>query len=101
MLIAEGHRSQREDRFARLVHRLDLGFETLREAAELFTVVFYGSTIFCCKTAQFCARQRESDMSKTPSVRNAAQAGENERKKPPLNYESPALTAELQAHLRT
>jgi hypothetical protein len=78
----------------------DLQFPTrAREATELFTVVFYGSAIFGCKTAQFCATRRESDMAETPSFRNGAQAGENERKKALLNYESPALTAELQAHL--
>ena len=38
-------------------------------------------------------------MADTPSTRNGAQAGENGRKKAFLNYESPALTAELQAHL--
>jgi hypothetical protein len=27
---------------------------------EFFTVVFYGSTIFCCKTAQFSETPRES-----------------------------------------
>jgi hypothetical protein len=37
-------------------------------------------------------------MPETPSVCNSAQARENEREKPSLNYESPALTAELQAH---
>ena len=37
-------------------------------------------------------------MAKTPSVGNGAQAGENARKNSLLNYESPALTAELQAH---
>jgi hypothetical protein len=36
-------------------------------------------------------------MAEMPSVRNGAQADENERKKPLLNYESPAPTAELQA----
>jgi hypothetical protein len=36
-------------------------------------------------------------MAETPSVRNAAQASENPRKNSLLNYESPALTAELQA----
>jgi hypothetical protein len=45
-----------------------------------FTVVFYGSAIFGCKRAQFCATQRESDMAETPSLRNGAQTLENERK---------------------
>ena len=43
-------------------------------------VVFYGLTIFACKTAQFCVALRESEMAETPSVSNAAQAGENTRK---------------------
>jgi hypothetical protein len=38
-------------------------------------------------------------MAETPSVRNTAQAGENARKNSFLNYESPALTAELQARI--
>jgi hypothetical protein len=37
----------------------------------------------------------------TPSVCKNAQDRENLRKKPLLNYESPALTAELQAHSKT
>src|ERR1043166_2626275 len=37
-------------------------------------------------------------MAETPSVSNGAQHCENERKNSVLNYESPALTAELQAH---
>ena len=36
-------------------------------------------------------------MTELPSVGNAAQADENLRKNSFLNYESPALTAELQA----
>jgi hypothetical protein len=39
-------------------------------------------------------------MTEMPSVRNGAQAGEKLRKNSLLNYESPALTAELQAHPR-
>jgi hypothetical protein len=61
---------------------LCVGGNALAGARNAFTVIFYGSGIFCRKTAQFCARQRESDTAKTPSVRNAEQAGENERKKP-------------------
>jgi hypothetical protein len=34
-----------------------------------------------------------------PSVRNTAKAGENPCKNSLLNYESPALTAELQARI--
>ena len=36
-------------------------------------------------------------MTETPSNRNAVQGSENVHKKLFLNYESPALTAELQA----
>ena len=39
-----------------------------------------------CKTAQFCATRRESEMAETPSVRNGVQAGENGRKNSSLNY---------------
>ena len=38
-------------------------------------------------------------MAGLPSVRDAVQRSENKRKNSFLNYESPALTAELQAHL--
>ena len=44
------------------------------------------------KTAQFCVTLRESEMAETPSVSNAAQAGENTRKNSFLNYKSAALT---------
>ena len=63
----------------------------------IFTVVFYGVKKFCCKTPQLCVTQCECLATETPSVRNGAQACENTRKKFSLNYESPALTAELQA----
>jgi hypothetical protein len=66
---------------------------------ELFTVVFYGLRSFGCKSAQFRARQREDWIPEVPSFGNAAQSGENERKNSSLNYESPALTAELQARV--
>ena len=39
-------------------------------------------------------------MAETPSVRDGAQHCENKRKNSVLNYESPALTAELQARFR-
>jgi hypothetical protein len=39
-----------------------------------------------CKTAQFCATRRESEMAETPSVRNCVQASENGRKNSFLNY---------------
>ena len=38
-------------------------------------------------------------MTKTPSVGNGVQRCENMRKNSFLNYESPALTAELQARM--
>jgi hypothetical protein len=46
---------------------------------------FYGLKIFGCKTAQFSATRRESEMAETRSVRNGAQAGENPRKNSLLN----------------
>ena len=64
---------------------------------ELFTVVFYGLRIFGCKTAQLNGTQREWLTTETPSIRDAVQGSENVHKKSFLNYESPALTAELQA----
>jgi hypothetical protein len=64
-----------------------------------FTVVFYGLKIFRGKTAQFYATRCESEIARTPSVRNSAQTAENARKNSVLNYESPALTAELQARI--
>jgi hypothetical protein len=51
------------------------------QRAEFFTVIFYGQKIFWCKTAQFCARRRESEMTESPSFCNGAQARENKRKK--------------------
>ena len=38
-------------------------------------------------------------MTESPSVSNGVQRGENLRKLVSLNYESPALTAELQARI--
>ncbi|PYK24102.1 MAG: hypothetical protein DME59_14635, partial [Verrucomicrobia bacterium] len=65
----------------------------------IFTVVFYGSAIFGCKTVQFCATRCKYGIAEIPSVRNAVRHCENERKNSFLNYESPALTAELQARI--
>jgi hypothetical protein len=45
--------------------------------------------------AQFCVTQRESEMAETFRVGNGAQADENPRNNPLLNYESAALPAEL------
>jgi len=61
---------------------------------------FYGLQNFWCKTVQFCATRRESESAGLPSVRNAVQCGENTRKNSFLNYESPALTTELQLGAR-
>jgi len=47
---------------------------------------------------QFSATLRKSDTAESPSVSDAAQTGENARKKSFLNYKSAALPAELQAH---
>jgi len=65
--------------------------------ADRFTVGFYGLRIFGCKTLQLCASRCEWHCSRLPSNRNAVQQSENARKNSVLNYESPALTAELQA----
>ena len=65
------------------------------EGDNSFTVVFYGLTIFACKTAQFCVTLRESEMAETPSVSNATQPGENTGKNSFLNYKSAALPTEL------
>jgi len=62
-----------------------------------FMVVFYGLTFFGCKTVQVCVTRREFESIGSSSVSNDAQFGENLRKNSFLNYESPALTAELQA----
>jgi hypothetical protein len=62
-----------------------------------FTVVFYGLTILFCKTTQLCVTLCERYWSRLPSVRNDVQRSEKTRKNSLLNYESPALTAELQA----
>jgi hypothetical protein len=45
------------------------------EPAKTFTVVFYGSAIFCCKTAQFSETLRESRCLELPlenRLRNVA-----------------------------
>jgi hypothetical protein len=62
-----------------------------------FYGLFYGREKFCCKTVQFTATLCECWIAERPSVRNAVLHCENERKNSFLNYESPALTAELQA----
>jgi hypothetical protein len=48
---------------------------------------------------QFCATRRKCEMAETPSVCHAVQSGGMTRKNSVLNYESPALTAELQARI--
>jgi hypothetical protein len=50
-----------------------------------FTVIFYGLKYFVCKTAQFGAMRRKSQLAEIPSVRNGAQASENARKNSFLN----------------
>jgi hypothetical protein len=62
-----------------------------------FTVVFYGPKSFCRKFARFVAMPCKSNSLGSPIIRNAVQRCENTRKISFLNYESPALTAELQA----
>jgi hypothetical protein len=58
--------------------------------------VFYGLRNFGCKTAQLCVTQREWLTTETPSISVTVQRNENTRKNSFLNYEFPALTAELQ-----
>jgi hypothetical protein len=68
----------------------------IRQKSEcLFTVVFYGLLMFCCKTARFCATGRDSRSAAAPRIRIALQRSESTRKNSSFNYESPALTAEL------
>ena len=59
-----------------------------REKRLNFSGILYGPKIFTCKTAQFCATRRESEMAEIPGVRNGVQAGENERKNSFLNEKS-------------
>jgi len=66
---------------------------------KIFTVVSYGLRIFGCKNTQLCVTRCERYWPETPSVRDAVQRSENTRKNSFLNYESPALTAELQARI--
>ena len=71
-----------------------VGFEP---TVPFFYGPFYGRAKFCCKTAQRTATLRECRIAETPSVRNAVRDCEKLRKNVFSNYESPALTAELQA----
>jgi hypothetical protein len=73
-----------------------VGFEP---TVPFFYGPFYGRAKFCCKTAQFYATLCKHGIAELPSVRNAVRRCENKRKKPSSNYESPALTAELQARV--
>jgi hypothetical protein len=59
----------------------------LKKTSDSFTVVFYGLTIFSCKTAQLCAARRESETTETPSIRNGLQRFENLRNSLGLNYQ--------------
>jgi len=59
-----------------------------REGILVFRGRFHGPKNFCCKTAQFCATRRESEMAEIPNVSNAAQRNENPRKHAFLNYKS-------------
>jgi len=59
--------------------------------------MFYDLKTFRCKTPHLSVKQREWLTTETPSVSIAVQRSENTRKNSFLNYESPALTAELQA----
>jgi len=76
-----------------------VGGNAFASARNGFTVIFYGSAIFGCKAAEFCAMRREFDMAEIPSFRYGAQRSENKRKMLPLNYKSAALPAELCRHI--
>ena len=64
----------------------------------IFTVIFYGLRNFGRKMAQLCATRRESKRLTRLASATLRKPMENMRKNSFLNYESPALTAELQAH---
>jgi len=51
----------------------------------LFTVVFYGLRIFCCKTAQSRVTACEFLTTELPSVRDAVQRSESARRNSFLN----------------
>ena len=72
----------------------------IRTPGSVFYGLFYGRAKFWCKTAQFYATPCECELGETPSIRNGVQSYENLRNSLGLNYESPALTAELQAPTR-
>ncbi len=73
---------------------------TLRNATlKFFTVAFYGLKVFDCKTLQVHVTRCECRSTGTPSIRDGMQRSENARENSVLNYESPALTAELQARV--
>jgi hypothetical protein len=74
-------------------------FTRRSEPRSIFYGLFYGRAKFCCKTAQFSVTLCELLTTETPSVSVAVQRRENARKNSVLNYESPALTAELQARV--
>src|SRR4030095_430879 len=94
---------QRQDRtriintFKRGACECDCEKTRARNTAKLFYGLFYGRAKFRCKSAQVSATLCECWIAEIPSVRNAVRRCGNERKRRFLNYESPALTAELQA----
>ena len=55
-------------------------FTRTRAREGLFTVVFYGPENSLCKTTKFHATPRNIKMAEMPSVRNSAQADENNAK---------------------
>jgi hypothetical protein len=63
-------------------------FAVWRRTLRIFHGLFYGLRNFCCKTVQFFATRRESEMVELPSASNGVQHGENQRKKSFLNYKS-------------
>ena len=62
-----------------------------------FYGLFYGRVKYCCKTVQFYVTLCKHRIAGLPSVSNDMQCSETLRNSLGLNYDSPALTAELQA----
>jgi hypothetical protein len=70
----------------------------LQAKTECTTVVFYGRRNFERKTVQADAKKQHRTGRILSRERSLCETVKNHAKKLCLNYESPALTAELQAH---
>ena len=85
------------DRAKRRSYKNSFSTKPRKVLAVVFTVVFYGLGNFGCRSAQFYVTQRQSETVEHLASSILRNAVKNRRKKSFLNYESPALTAELQA----